>query len=171
MYVKQKQISEFYWLQAGSQSTWGRFSFHVVSSFPSSPSPSFLPLPSPPLHSPPSPIGADTAEHLSGLLHCAVDLRNSTHRFAILDISQRLGADRWSAIARKLCLQEDDIQRIQKAESCVEERYYKMLKQWVKLRQDGATFAALQDALTSCNQTAAVSVVVRRLQIAGPTLT
>ena len=125
----------------------------------------FAPLPSPF----PS-VASDTTESLSGLLHCAVNLRNSTHKFAILDISQRLGADRWSAIARKLCLQEEDIQEIQTTESCVEERYYKMLKQWVKSRQDEATFAALRDTLTSCNQTAAVGVVLRRLEIHGPTL-
>ncbi len=104
------------------------------------------------------------------LLRCPIDLTQRRHKFALLDLAQRLAPDKWHGIATRLELPDPVLQNI-KIERQPEEKYYKTLKQWVSTKKMEATFATLRDVLESYEQFAAVDVMVRRLKSTGMTLT
>ena len=109
-------------------------------------------------------LHVDTAPSESPVdLSSPINLKDTKHKFALLDLCQRLRADKWNVFAMSLQLPHDLILQFEK-EQQIEERYYKTLKCWVKRKQEGATFDALCNTLKSCSQENAIIVVKRRLR-------
>ena len=92
------------------------------------------------------------------------------HKFAILDISQRLRANKWQQLARKLEIPNETIQQLRRTENIAEECYYKVFKEWLNCKKGDATFGLLQAVLVSCNQRSVMEIVRRRLLSRGETL-
>ena len=112
----------------------------------------------------------DSAIPFEEILQSPIDLRNRMHKFAILDISQRLRANKWQQLARKLGIPNETIQQLKRTESVTEECYYQVFKEWLNNTKGDATFELLQDVLVSCNQRSAMEIVRRRLMSRGETL-
>lgn len=112
----------------------------------------------------------DSAIPFEEILQSPIDLRNQMHKFAILDISQRLRANKWQQLARKLEIPNETIQQLKRTESVTEECYYQVFKEWLNNTKEDATFELLQDVLVSCNQRSAMEIVRRRLMSRGETL-
>ena len=76
------------------------------------------------------------------------------HKEAILDISQRLNPDHysWKRFAKELGLPDAEISRIYTQEPTEpEELYYRTLVEWIKLKEDEATFHFLLTVLRRCD--------------------
>ena len=81
------------------------------------------------------------------------------HKFAILDISQRLKANKWQMLAKNLEVPNTKIQHLERTEAVAEERYYKLFREWLSDKQEAATFAILRNA---CDQKSAVDMIIRK---------
>ena len=90
-----------------------------------------------------------------------IDLSNRVHKYAILDICQRMSSDVWEQFANALLLPSTVIDKL-RAEAAVEERYYLMLKGWLSGTRSH-TFNELQELLVRFNFVDAVSEIKRRL--------
>ena len=112
----------------------------------------------------------DSAITFEEILQTSIDLRNRIHKFAILDISQRLRANKWQQLARKLEIPNETIQQLKRTEIVTEECYYQVFKEWLNCKKEDATFGLLQAVLVSCNQRGAMEIVRRRLLSRGETL-
>ena len=117
----------------------------------------------------PTDTDTDSAIPFEEILQSPIDLRNRMHKFAILDISQRLRANKWQQLARKLEIPNETILQLKRTESVTEECYYQVFKEWLNKKGD-ATFGVLQDVLVSCDQRSAMEIVRRRLTSHGETL-
>ena len=118
----------------------------------------------------PTDTDTDSAIPFEEILQSPIDLRNRTHKFAILDVSQRLRANKWQQLARKLEIPNETIQQLKRTESVTEECYYQVFKEWLNHTKGDATFGVLQDVLVSCNQRSAMEIIRRRLTSRGETL-
>ena len=87
------------------------------------------------------------------------------HKFAILDVSQRLPELKWQDIGVKLALDEVFLTNLTK--ECTEEKYYLMLKKWVELSGGGATFTQLRKMLRDLEEDTALLVLEARLNSRG----
>ena len=96
------------------------------------------------------------------VLQNSIDMKNRMHKFAILDISQRLRANKWQTLAGKLEIPNTTIQQLTKTENVVEERYYKLFREWLNCKREAATFAVLRDILETCDLKIAVDIIFRR---------
>ena len=90
-----------------------------------------------------------------------IDFSNRVHKFAILDICQRLSSDIWEEFASALMLPSTTIDKL-RVEKAVEERYYMMIKGWLG-GSSLHTFSELQELLERFNCQDAVSTMERRL--------
>jgi hypothetical protein len=99
-----------------------------------------------------------------------VDISVTKHKYAILDICQRLPASILSHFAQRLNVPLDKVREISANFSMKEERYYQVLKYWLSASKSGGTFEDLQGALESCQQQPVCDVIDRRLQTTGLTL-
>lgn len=104
----------------------------------------------------------NSAVMLDEVLQNSIDMKNRMHKFAILDISQRLRANKWQTLAGKLEIPNTTIQQLTKTENVVEERYYKLFREWLNCKREAATFAVLQDVLETCDLKIAVDIIFRR---------
>ena len=118
----------------------------------------------------PTDTDANSAITFEEILQTSIDLRNRIHKFAILDISQRLRANKWQQLARKLEIPNQTIQQLKSTENVTEECYYQVFKEWLNYKKGDATFGLLQAVLVSCNQRSAMEIVRRRLLSRGETL-
>ena len=97
------------------------------------------------------------------MLKTPIDLRVTTHKFAILDLAQRLSIDSWEQLAGELDMSRHrELMQKLSTEKAVEEKFYKLLKEWVQVKNEEATYAALHNAVEACDQRTALSVVRRR---------
>jgi len=87
----------------------------------------------------------DSAVTFNEVLQNSIYMKNRMHKFAILDISQRLRANKWQTLAGKLEIPNTTIQQLIKTENCVEEQYYKLFREWLNYKREAATFAVLRD--------------------------
>ena len=117
--------------------------------------------------------------HNHTMLHSPIDLRDTTQKFAIFDISQRLPPTCLREIARRLKVPKDAMQRILSENSRGEERYYQVFKWWLEVGGGGEgkgggkgefvgsggemTFVHLRAVLEGCQQFAVCRVMLRRL--------
>ena len=85
------------------------------------------------------------------------------HKFAILDVVQRISLRHWNTICSRLELSRETIHEIQREES-TEEKYYNAIKEWLKVKREEATFAVLNDLLEQCRQHGAQIVMRKRLE-------
>jgi len=95
--------------------------------------------------------------HNTGLfsaLNIAINMEKKEHKEAILDISQRLSPDHysWKRFAKELGLSGAEISKIYTQEPTEpEELYYRTLVEWIKLKEDEATFHFLLTVLRHCD--------------------
>lgn len=89
-------------------------------------------------------------------------------RYALLDISQRLAAEKWEVLGECLRLERSFLGEISGEE--VEERYYLMLKKWVEVSGGNATFSKLHRVLVELEENTAVMVLEARLESRGEIL-
>lgn len=94
-----------------------------------------------------------------------ISMTDPSHKYAILDICQRLGPEyrTWKAFASELGLSKQQIQKIKREEQLPEERYYLALKQWTVDKKTLATFASLGTILEKCNQSDLIKIILERL--------
>jgi len=104
----------------------------------------------------------DSAVTFHEVLQNSIDMKNRMHKFAILDISQRLRANKWQTLAGKLEIPNTTIQQLTKTENVVEERYYILFREWLNYKREAATFAVLRDILEACDLKIAVDIIFRR---------
>ena len=104
----------------------------------------------------------DSVVTFDEVLQNSIDMKNRMHKFAILDISQRLRANKWQTLAGKLEIPNTTIQQLTKTENVVEERYYKLFREWLNCKREAATFAVLRDILETCDLKIAVDIIFRR---------
>ena len=130
-------------------------------------------LPQPPA------LSQQCTAHNHTLLHSPIDLGDTTQKFAILDISQRLPPTSLREITRRLKVPKDAVQCILSENSREEERYYQVFRWWLESGGAGKgrggekgehvgsggemTFAHLRAVLEGCQQSAVCRVMLRRL--------
>lgn len=95
-------------------------------------------------------------------LQTPINLLDKTHKYALLDVCQRLPLERWYQIADLLKLSNDTVERLGKEESA-EERFYKTLKEWVR-GEDEACFEELEMVLMRCGGEGAIVAMKMRLE-------
>ena len=91
---------------------------------------------------------------LFSALNIPIKMEMKEHKEAILDISQRLNPDHysWKRFAKELGLPDAEISRIYTQEPTEpEELYYHTLVEWIKLKEDEATFHFLLTVLRRCD--------------------
>ncbi|CAI8010036.1 hypothetical protein GBAR_LOCUS6666 [Geodia barretti] len=109
------------------------------------------------------------------LLNSIIDMSLIKHKYAILDVCQRLppSVSVMNDFAQRLNIPLDRVRQITNDSTMQEERYYQMLKFWLGEGGGGEskrTFMELRDALVSCQQLTASDIILRRLQSPGLTL-
>ena len=92
-----------------------------------------------------------------------INLNSTRHKYAILDAAQRIEKSCWRQMATNLEISERTIQTLAK-ERAVEERYYKMIKEWITFKGEGATFEVLKNVLETNSQTIAIEAMASRLE-------
>ena len=97
------------------------------------------------------------------MLRVPIDMTNIVHKFAILDVVQRISASHWTYFPSLLGLNRETVQVLSK-EKATEERYYNAIKEWLKRERERATFAVLDDLLEQCSQLGAQIVMKKRLE-------
>lgn len=95
----------------------------------------------------------------------SIIMNNRRHKYAILDVSQRLPELKWRDIGGRLKLGEAFLSKLTK--EGIEERYYLMLKKWVDSSGGGATFSKLQRLLLELEEGSALVVLEARLNSRG----
>ena len=85
-----------------------------------------------------------------------------SHKFAILDISQRLESSKFKDFCTCLGLHVDSINSIEKEHTLSEEQYYHALKMWTANKKK-ATFRELSDYLISCGEDKLKNFIIMRL--------
>lgn len=104
------------------------------------------------------------SERRREMLQVPIDMENTIHKFAILDVVQRISVSHWTFFSSQLGLSKDAVQKLSE-EKATEERYYKAIKEWLKVkRQARATFADLDELLNECSQHGAQIVMKKRLE-------
>ena len=97
------------------------------------------------------------------ILQVPIDMANVVHKFAILDVVQRISLNHWTRFSSLLGLSKETVELLSR-EKASEERYYKSIKEWLKVNREGATFAALSELLEQCNERRAQIVMRKRLE-------
>ena len=92
-----------------------------------------------------------------------IDMSNTVHKFAVLDVVQRVSIKHWDKFSFFLGLRDETIQLLSR-EKAQEERYYKSVKEWLKVYQHKATFAALSEILEQCSEHEAQIAMNSRLE-------
>lgn len=108
---------------------------------------------------------AESQESDTGAYDVSIRMGIRRHKFAILDVSQRLREPKWRDIGVRLDLDEVFLSKLTK--ECIEERYYLMLKEWVELSRGGATFSRLREVLVDLEEDIALLVLEARLNSRG----
>ena len=85
-----------------------------------------------------------------------------SHKFAILDISQRLESSKFKDFCSRLGLHVDSINNIEEEHTLSEEQYYHALKTWIANKKK-ATFRELSDYLISCGEDKLKNLIIMRL--------
>ena len=104
---------------------------------------------------------SDMARSISGagVLVCAHT--NRFHRYALLDVSQRLSPQTWRQFGSYLGLDETFLRELEEEEDEIEERYYSILMEWIG--RGHATFQHLCEALSHFNENVALTILKDRL--------
>ena len=97
------------------------------------------------------------------MLQVPIDMANTVHKFAILDVAQRISSKHWDYFSSLLGLSKETLQDLSK-EKATEEKYYNAIKEWLKIKRERATFAVLEDLLEQCSQRGAQIVMKKRLE-------
>lgn len=97
------------------------------------------------------------------MLQVPIDMANPVHKFAILDVVQRIPSKHWDYFSSLLGLSKETVQALSK-ERATEEKYYNAVKEWLKIKRERATFAVLEDLLEQCSQRGAQIVMKKRLE-------
>lgn len=80
-----------------------------------------------------------------------------------MDVVQRISLNHWTKFSSLLGLSKDNVELLSR-EKASEERYYKSIKEWLKMNREGATFAALDELLEQCSEHRAQIVMRKRLE-------
>ena len=97
------------------------------------------------------------------LLQVPIDMTNKVHKFAILDVVQRISIERWTRFTSLLGLSEETIQVLSRKRA-TEEKYYHAIKEWLRTKNERATFMALNDFLEQCSEHGAQVIMKMRLE-------
>lgn len=92
-----------------------------------------------------------------------IQLNNTNHKFAILDISQRLDYEKFVTFCRTLSLPNDTRDQIQQTNDLHEEQFYLALKYWINSSTIKATFNQLINCLKHCNEGHLIRFMMYRL--------
>ena len=103
------------------------------------------------------------------ILQVPIDMANIVHKFAVLDVVQRMSLSHWDKFSSFLGLGKETVEVLSR-EKAVEERYYKSIKEWLKTNRERATFAALNGFLDQCSEHRAQVVMRKRLECNRDTL-
>ena len=96
-------------------------------------------------------------------LQVPIDMRNKVHKFAILDVVQRISVNHWILFTSLLGLNKKTVEVLWK-EKATEEKYYHAIKEWLRMKGERATFAALHDHLEQCSERGAQAIMKMRLE-------
>lgn len=91
-------------------------------------------------------------------------IQDRYHKYALLDISQRMLRSNWKIFGHGLKLQDDLLDELEQTEKNIHERYYKLLVQFVVLFREKATFRVLRDVLRECGENLAAEILEERLR-------
>ncbi len=97
-------------------------------------------------------------------MRTVIQLENTIHKFAILDISQRLDYDKFVVFSRMLELSDDLIEAIRGTDDLHEEQFYSVLKRWIQNTRS-ATFNQLIKCLRACNEAHLIPFLKKRLHV------
>ena len=103
------------------------------------------------------------------ILQVPIDMANIVHKFAVLDVVQRMSLSHWDKFSSFLGLGKETV-KVLSREKAAEERYYKSIKEWLKMNRERATFAALNGFLDQCSEHGAQVVMRKRLECNRDTL-
>ena len=94
-----------------------------------------------------------------------VNLNLKPHKYAILDVCQRLHSSSFHTICDQLHLPRDSVCEILARETLTEEQYYRALMLWLGRREEqgDGTFAQLCAALTATNENTALACIKQRI--------
>ena len=90
-------------------------------------------------------------------------MANTVHKFAVLDVVQRISINNWTRFSSLLGLSKETVEVLSR-EKASEERYYKSINEWLKMKRERATFAVLNELLEECREHGAQIVMKRRLE-------
>lgn len=91
-------------------------------------------------------------------------IQDRYHKYALLDISQRMLRRNWKQFGHKLKLRDDFLTKLEKSEKNLHERYYKLLVGYVEEYQENATFKIIRKVLRECNENLAAAILEERLR-------
>ena len=93
-----------------------------------------------------------------------IHLEETSHKFAILDISQRLNYDKFVAFSRALGVPDRLIEDIKGANDLHQEQFYHVLKSWIMQDTEKATFSQLIKCLKLCKEDHLIQYLIQRLK-------
>ncbi len=91
-------------------------------------------------------------------------LEDTAHKFAILDISQRLNYDKFITFSQTLGLVHSIIETIVSTNDLQQEQFYLVLKIWIQDKRKSATFEQLIKCIKSCGEDHVIQYITQRLQ-------
>ena len=91
-------------------------------------------------------------------------IQDRYHKYALLDISQRMLHSNWKKIGHELKLSHGLITHLEECEKNIQERYYKLLVEFVTEFKEKATFRILREVLRECDENLAADILEERLQ-------
>ena len=97
------------------------------------------------------------------ILEVPINMANIVHKFAVLDVVQRISPNHWTRFSSSLGLSKETVELLSREKES-EERYYKSIKEWLKVNRERATFAALNELLEHCSERRAQAVMRKRLE-------
>ena len=92
-------------------------------------------------------------------------LEDTAHKFAILDISQRLNYDKFIKFSQSLGLTQNVIERARSTNDLHEEQFYLILKTWIQEKGNSATFNQLINSIILCKEDHLIQYLTERLNL------
>ncbi|XP_003391780.1 PREDICTED: uncharacterized protein LOC100638322 [Amphimedon queenslandica] len=100
----------------------------------------------------------------SSLWSQPIDTRNRGHKFAVLDICQRMTKNHFKQFVSYLGLDSTRIEAIIREEPLLEEQYYTALKEIIESKGAAVTLNDLKEGLRLCLRHDLVALVMRRIE-------
>ena len=93
-----------------------------------------------------------------------VNMSDKHHKFAILDICQRMKSNSFEQFCMALQLDKDTVCLIKDRENITEEQYYSAFCIALDSHPDSFTFDKVKDALLACSRTDLITLIINRIR-------